>query len=186
MSVALLSFCSFLSGVGSCSAFQAALKVATLNWPTHRGTATAFPLAAFGLSAFFYTFIAGVAFPGNTSSLLVLLSFGTSMVVLAALPFLHVVDHQTGTGYAVLTRSNGSKDSSRYSSSSIPPPEPSKHSVSFHLHAPLVFANRFHQTMTNGMTIQMKHAPFCLDLVICSQRTTQLVKPVGNRITHIV
>jgi hypothetical protein len=40
--------------------------------------------------------------------------------------------------------------------------------------------------MTNGMTIQMKHAPFCLDLVICSQRTTQLVKPVGNRITHIV
>ncbi|KAL1608502.1 hypothetical protein SLS60_003444 [Paraconiothyrium brasiliense] len=118
MSVALLSFCSFLSGVGSCAAFQAALKVATLNWPTHRGTATAFPLAAFGLSAFFYTFIAGVAFPGDISSLLVLLSFGTSMVVLVALPFLHVVDHKTGTG------SNGSKDSSRYSSSSIPQQEP--------------------------------------------------------------
>lgn len=141
MSVALLSFCSFLSGVGSCSAFQAAMKVATLNWPTHRGTATAFPLAAFGLSAFFYTFIAGIAFPGNTSSLLALLSFGTSLVVLAALPFLHVVDHRTGTGYAVLptnertrrnsnvlhqTRSNGSKHSSRYSSSSIPQMEPSK------------------------------------------------------------
>jgi hypothetical protein len=26
MSVALISFCSFLSGVGSCAAFQAALK----------------------------------------------------------------------------------------------------------------------------------------------------------------
>ncbi|KAL5374122.1 hypothetical protein DPSP01_012183 [Paraphaeosphaeria sporulosa] len=139
MSVAILSFCSFLSGVGSCSAFQAAMKVATLNWPTHRGTATAFPLAAFGLSAFFYTFIAGIAFPGNTSSLLALLSFGTSMVVLAALPFLHVVDHKTGTGYAVLpsnertrrnsnvlhqTSSNRSKHSSRYSSSSIPQLEP--------------------------------------------------------------
>ncbi|KAL5416748.1 hypothetical protein PMIN04_008035 [Paraphaeosphaeria minitans] len=139
MSVALLSFCSFLSGVGSCAAFQAAMKVATLNWPTHRGTATAFPLAAFGLSAFFYTFIAGIAFPGNTSSLLAFLSFGTSMVVLAALPFLHVVDHRTGTGYAVLptnertrrnsnvlhqTRSNGSKHSSRYSGTSIPHMEP--------------------------------------------------------------
>ncbi|KAF9729362.1 major facilitator superfamily transporter [Paraphaeosphaeria minitans] len=98
MSVALLSFCSFLSGVGSCAAFQAAMKVATLNWPTHRGTATAFPLAAFG-----------------------------------------VVDHRTGTGYAVLptnertrrnsnvlhqTRSNGSKHSSRYSGTSIPHMEP--------------------------------------------------------------
>ncbi|KAL5388069.1 hypothetical protein PMIN06_011491 [Paraphaeosphaeria minitans] len=141
MSVALLSFCSFLSGVGSCAAFQAAMKVATLNWPTHRGTATAFPLAAFGLSAFFYTFIAGIAFPGNTSSLLAFLSFGTSMVVLAALPFLHVVDHRTGTGYAVLptnertrrnsnvlhqTRSNGSKHSSRYSGTSIPHMEPNE------------------------------------------------------------
>lgn len=148
MSVALISACSFLSGVGSCAAFQAALKVATLNWPTHRGTATAFPLAAFGLSAFFYTFIAGVSFPGNTSSLLLLLSFGTSMVVLVALPFLHVVDHKAGTGYAVLptsertrrdsnvlhrTRSNGSKHSGRYSSSSIPVPEPSRSYISFPL-----------------------------------------------------
>ncbi|KAJ4289100.1 hypothetical protein N0V90_011442 [Kalmusia sp. IMI 367209] len=139
MSVGLISLCSFLSGVGSCAAFQAALKVATLNWPTHRGTATAFPLAAFGLSAFFYTLIAGIAFPGNTSSLLLLLSFGTSMVVLVALPFLHVVDHQTGAGYAVLptsersrrdsnllhrTRSNGSKNSSRYSNSSVAQTEP--------------------------------------------------------------
>lgn len=105
MSVGLISFCSFLSGVGSCAAFQAALKVATLNWPTHRGTATAFPLAAFGLSAFFYTLIAGIAFPGNTSSLLMLLSIGTSAVVLVGLPFLQVVDHKPGAGYAVLPTS---------------------------------------------------------------------------------
>lgn len=30
MSVALISFCSFLSGVGSCAAFQAALKTGML------------------------------------------------------------------------------------------------------------------------------------------------------------
>ena len=62
MSVGMISFYSFVTGVGSCAAFQAALKTATLNWPTHRGSATAFPLAAFGLSAFFYTLIAGIAF----------------------------------------------------------------------------------------------------------------------------
>ncbi|KAF2122398.1 major facilitator superfamily domain-containing protein [Lophiotrema nucula] len=142
MSVALISFFSFLSGVGSCAAFQGALKTATLNWPTHRGTATAFPLAAFGLSAFFYTLIAAFAFPGNTSGLLTLLAFATSGIVLISLPFLHVVDHVTGAGYKVIptgertrrdsnllhrTKSNGSK----YSSASVPLPEPSKHTVSF-------------------------------------------------------
>ncbi|PVH92949.1 MFS general substrate transporter [Periconia macrospinosa] len=138
MSVGLISLCSFISGLGSCAAFQAALKTATLNWPTHRGTASAFPLAAFGLSAFFYTLIAGIAFPGDTSSFLLLLSFGTSSLVLGALPFLRVVDHRPGAGYTGVptaertrrdsnllhrTRSNGSKTSSRYSRSSLPQQE---------------------------------------------------------------
>ncbi|KAF1996618.1 MFS general substrate transporter [Amniculicola lignicola CBS 123094] len=135
MSVALISFCSFLTGVGSCAAFQGALKTATLNWPTHRGTATAFPLAAFGLSALFYTLIAGIAFPGDTSALLTLLSAATSLLVLVSIPFLRVVDHKPHTSYAVVptsdrtrrnsnvlhhTKSNGS----RYSASSLPPTEP--------------------------------------------------------------
>lgn len=138
MSVALIAFFSFLTGVGSCAAFQAALKIATLNWPTHRGTATAFPLAAFGLSAFFYTMIASFAFPSDTAGFLLLLSLATSILVLVSIPFLHVVDHQHGAGYATLptterpklgrrdsnrlhrTRSNGSK----YSHASIPAPEP--------------------------------------------------------------
>ncbi|KAI4927014.1 uncharacterized protein J4E92_006178 [Alternaria infectoria] len=134
MSVGLISLCSFFSGVGSCAAFQAALKTATLNWPTHRGSATACPLAAFGLSAFFYTLIAGIAFPGNTSGLLMMLSLATSLLVLVSIPFLIVVDHKAGTGYAVLptsertrrnsnvlhkTRSNGSK----YKSSALPQQE---------------------------------------------------------------
>jgi hypothetical protein len=80
-------------------------EIATLNWPTHRGTASAFPLAAFGLSAFFYTLVAGISFPGDTSALLLFFSFGTSMLVLASLPFLHVVDHKSGAGYAVLPTS---------------------------------------------------------------------------------
>jgi hypothetical protein len=112
MSVAWISFCSFLSGVGSCAAFQAALKTATLNWPTHRGSATACPLAAFGLSAFFYTLIAGLAFPGDTSGLLMLLSLATSLLVLVSIPFLTVVDHQKGTTYSALpTSERGRRDS---------------------------------------------------------------------------
>jgi nitrate/nitrite transporter NarK len=51
--VPLLCVFSILTGVGGCSAFSAAIKTSALNWPHHRGTATAFPLAAFGLSAFF-------------------------------------------------------------------------------------------------------------------------------------
>ncbi|KAF2647381.1 MFS general substrate transporter [Lophiostoma macrostomum CBS 122681] len=135
MSVASISFFSFLTGIGSCAAFQGALKTATLNWPTHRGTATAFPLSAFGLSAFFYTVLAGVAFPGNTSGFLLLLSLATSLLVLISIPFLHVVDHQSGTDYAAVptsertrrdsnllhrTKSQGSK----YSTSSAPELEP--------------------------------------------------------------
>jgi hypothetical protein len=110
-------------------------ETATLNWPTHRGTASAFPLAAFGLSAFFYTLIAGIAFPGDTSALLLFFSFGTSMLVLAALPFLHVVDHKTGAGYAVLPTSERTRRDSNVlhrtksgssRSSTLPHPEPSK------------------------------------------------------------
>ncbi|QRD05999.1 hypothetical protein JI435_134180 [Parastagonospora nodorum SN15] len=134
MSVGLISFCSFLSGVGSCSAFQASLKTATLNWPTHRGTATACPLAAFGLSAFFYTVIAGFAFPGDTSGLLMLLSLATSLLVLVSIPFLIVVDHQKGADYAALpTSENGRRNSNllhrakshgtRYKASAVPQPE---------------------------------------------------------------
>jgi|SRR5690242_14092221 len=111
--------------------------LATLNWPTHRGSATAFPLAAFGLSAFFYTLIAGIAFPGNTSGLLTMLSLATSLLVLVAIPFLIVVDHKSGTSYAVLptnerTRRNSNvlhrtnSNRSKYSATVLPAEEVSK------------------------------------------------------------
>lgn len=121
--------------------------LATLNWPTHRGSATACPLAAFGLSAFFYTVIAGFAFPGDTSSLLMFLSLATSLLVLVAIPFLIVVDHRSGTGYTVLpTNERGRRDSnvlhrskthgSRYKASAVPQPETSKHHLIFYTLTP--------------------------------------------------
>ncbi|KAL7915602.1 serine incorporator domain-containing protein [Trichoderma velutinum] len=76
-SVPVLCFFSYLTGLGGCMAFAGAVKTSALNWPSHRGTATAFPLAGFGLSAFFFSFLGAVFFPGSTSSFLMLLSWGT-------------------------------------------------------------------------------------------------------------
>ena len=83
-SIASLCLFSFFTGAGSCSAFTASIKAAALNFPDHRGTATAFPLAAFGLSAFFFSTIA-LALPHDTSHFLLLLATGT--VVLPTVSF---------------------------------------------------------------------------------------------------
>lgn len=92
-SVPLLCVFSFLTGVGGCCAFASAIKSSALNWPDHRGTATAFPLAAFGLSAFFFSIFAQFVFPGNTGNFLFLLAAGTSGIVLLSILFLRVVPH---------------------------------------------------------------------------------------------
>lgn len=64
---------------------------AALNWPDHRGSATAFPLSAFGLSAFFFSTVSNVAFPDNTSDLLLLLALLTVGLCILGTFFLRVV-----------------------------------------------------------------------------------------------
>jgi MFS family permease len=90
MGVGLLCFLSFMTGFGSCAAFQASIKTSALNWPLHRGTATAFPLAAFGLSAFFFTALSGIAFGDDTSDYLLLLAAGTFVLTFVSLFFITV------------------------------------------------------------------------------------------------
>ncbi|KAH7327871.1 major facilitator superfamily domain-containing protein [Stachybotrys elegans] len=89
-SVLLLCIFSYLSGLGGCMAFAAAVKTSALNWPRHRGTATAFPLAAFGLSAFFFSLLGSLFFPGNPSDFLLLLATGTSVMTFVGFFFLKV------------------------------------------------------------------------------------------------
>jgi len=100
---------AFLTGIGGCAAFAGSIKTcktlcrfetpvispfaAALNWPNHRGTATAFPLSAFGLSAFFFSAISSFAFPDNTSNMLLLLAIATFTLVLVGTFFLRVVPH---------------------------------------------------------------------------------------------
>ncbi|KAF8251327.1 MFS general substrate transporter [Wilcoxina mikolae CBS 423.85] len=91
LSVGALCFFSTLTGIGSCCSFGGALKMAALNWPMHRGTATAIPLAAFGLSAFFFSSLSSWLFPGNTESFLLVLAVATSSIIFIAFFFCRVV-----------------------------------------------------------------------------------------------
>jgi hypothetical protein len=92
-SMPLLCLFSFFTGVGGCSAFAAAIKTSALNWPHHRGTATAFPLAGFGLSAFFFSIFAQFVTPGDTGDFLMLLASGTFGLVFICFFFLRVLPH---------------------------------------------------------------------------------------------
>lgn len=87
-SIGSLCLFSFFTGAGSCSAFTASIKAAALNFPDHRGTATAFPLAAFGLSAFLFSTIA-LVLPHGTSYFLRLLATGTVVLPAISFFFLH-------------------------------------------------------------------------------------------------
>jgi MFS family permease len=142
MGVGLLCFLSFLTGFGSCAAFQAAIKTSALNWPLHRGTATAFPLAAFGLSAFFFTVLSGLVFGDDTSDYLLLLAGGTFALTFTSLFFI-TIPHAEAY-YALSTSENYSVGRSRRDSNPLhqvwqgkpTPPlsrgEPSKSSISSH------------------------------------------------------
>ncbi|KAL4780371.1 major facilitator superfamily domain-containing protein [Aspergillus varians] len=107
MGVFLLSFFSFLTGFGSCSAFGASIKTAATNFPEHRGTATAFPLAAFGLSAFFWSTMSAILFHNDTGRFLLLLAFGTSILNFCSFPFMRLLAPIVPTGpYVPVSRRN--------------------------------------------------------------------------------
>lgn len=114
----LLCFFTFLTGAGSCSAFSAAIKVCATNWPRHRGTATAFPLSGFGLSAFLFTTVSAFFFPDDTAGLLLLLTLGTVVTVFVATIFLRLIP----TTYSALsTEESQRKDSNQLGRTSSEP-----------------------------------------------------------------
>jgi len=128
-SMPLLCFFSYCSGLGGCAAFAAAIKTSALNWPHHRGTATGFPLAAFGLSAFFFSMFAQFVMPGNTGDFLFLLACGTFGLVFVSFFFLRVLPHPH---YSAVPNGSGSKlhrtksEDSRRRAGRAPEPEPGR------------------------------------------------------------
>ncbi|RKF64572.1 putative membrane protein [Erysiphe neolycopersici] len=87
----LLCVFSFLTGVGGCASLATAVKVSVMNWPENKGTATAFPVAAFGLSAFLFSSFGQLVVSGNTSSLLLILAIGTFGLNYIGFPFLRII-----------------------------------------------------------------------------------------------
>jgi hypothetical protein len=63
---------------------------AASNFPDHRGTATAFPLAAFGLSALFWSNVSTLIFKEDTGRFLLLLALGTSILSFCSIPLLRI------------------------------------------------------------------------------------------------
>jgi hypothetical protein len=61
-----------------------------MNWPLHRGTATAFPLAAFGLSAVFFTTLSHIFLGDDVGEYLLLLAIGTVALTFGSFFFVTV------------------------------------------------------------------------------------------------
>ena len=81
-----------------------------MNWPNHRGTATAFPLSAFGLSAFFFSTISHFAFPDNTTDFLLLLAVGTFTMSFVGFFFLRVIHHPSAYSAVPVYEGRGRND----------------------------------------------------------------------------
>ncbi|KAJ5759585.1 hypothetical protein N7520_006741 [Penicillium odoratum] len=92
--IVFLCFFAFLTGTGGCAAFGGAIKVAASNFAENRGTATAVPLAAFGLSALFWSNVSSLIFKDDTGRFLLLLACGTTILPLVSIPFLRIFPSQ--------------------------------------------------------------------------------------------
>lgn len=94
LSQPILWFASFLTGGGSFLSFNGGVKVCLTNWPDHRGTATAIPVAAFGLSAFAYSLISH-AFSDSIDNFLLLVSIAPLISILIGTQFLRYAPPDT-------------------------------------------------------------------------------------------
>ncbi|CAN6660716.1 probable transporter Mch1p [Trichomonascus vanleenenianus] len=91
-SVPLIGAALALAGFSSTLVYSSAVKTAALNFPHARGTATCVPMSAFGLSAFLFSTVAGVIFPGNTAGFLMVLTLLTTGLTAVNTPFIRVYD----------------------------------------------------------------------------------------------
>ncbi|KAF7354639.1 NmrA domain-containing protein [Mycena sanguinolenta] len=106
LSFGLLIACSFMTGTGGNASFTGAVNSTAKSFPDKaRATTTGIVLSGFGLSAFFFSTIAHILFPGDTSSLLLLLSLGTALTTVIGLFFVRSIpltaaeasEHTVGT-----------------------------------------------------------------------------------------
>ncbi|KAI5117521.1 hypothetical protein M0805_009529 [Coniferiporia weirii] len=79
LAFAALVACSFLTGAGGNGGLTSSVNATAKSFPdAMRASTTGLVLSGFGLSAFFFSTLAHVLYPGDTSSFLSLLALGTS------------------------------------------------------------------------------------------------------------
>lgn len=86
----LMCLFSSLTGIGSSLGNSAVLNACAKAHPDHRGTATAFPIATYGLSAFVFSRISYLVYPGRTSKFLLALSISCGAALALASCFVGV------------------------------------------------------------------------------------------------
>ncbi|KAL0958795.1 hypothetical protein HGRIS_014115 [Hohenbuehelia grisea] len=92
VSYALLILFNFMTGVGGTSGMMSGMNATAKSFPdSARATTTGLVLSGFGLSAFLFSTVSALLFPGDTSSLLLLLTLGTALPMLLGFFFLKPV-----------------------------------------------------------------------------------------------
>lgn len=87
-----LCFLLFSVGLGSTFINSACLKCCAVLFPNIRGVATSLPLALYGLSAMFYSVVASVYYPGDTSGFLGFLILSVGVITVICSPQLMLCD----------------------------------------------------------------------------------------------
>ncbi|KAJ7070365.1 major facilitator superfamily domain-containing protein [Mycena belliarum] len=92
LSMGLLIACSFMTGAGGNAGFTGAVNSTAKSFPDRaRATTTGIVLSGFGLSAFFFSTLAHILFPGNTSLFLLLLACGTALTTVLGFFFVRAI-----------------------------------------------------------------------------------------------
>lgn len=97
----------FLIGSGSTFINSACLKCCAMTFPSIRGVATSLPLALYGLSALFYSVIASIFFPGNTSKFLGFLAYSSLTIFSLCSPIIILTDREHNLKRSLSLRTGG-------------------------------------------------------------------------------
>lgn len=89
-----LVFAMICIGFGSVLAYFATIKVATLNFPNHRGFANACPVSSYGLAALFYAAISTIWFSDDIEGLLKFIALFSGLVIAISSFFIKIYENE--------------------------------------------------------------------------------------------
>ena len=113
-----LVFAMVCIGFGSVLAYFATIKVATVNFPHHRGFANACPVSSYGLAALFYAFVSTIWFADDVEGLLKFIAFFSGIVIAASSIFIRIYETEEDENDIANTNNTINEHDDEYSDSS--------------------------------------------------------------------